>query len=181
MSDSLIITIAGLSIAAIAVIGGVVELFKQRVVVDSKGGVTHIEIPGFGKIKTNYPSVAAIFLGVVIVALVLNWADVEIEKMPFTATVTVNNPDSQEKKTADVFISVIPQRNRRSQSGVNINEKVIIKFDIDKDEEYDVIIYTPVYIRSDGTVQRAMQFGPMKIKHYNGSKIGTYEAELKIQ
>lgn len=181
-SNSLVIAVIVLIIAAIAVIGGVVELLKQRVIVDPiSGQVIEIEIPGFGKVKTNYPSVAAIFLGLAMAAGVLQWLAVEIEQMPFTATVTVRNPDSTERKTADVFLSVIPQRYKRSQSGVSTNKPVDIKLNVDKGEQYDVIVYSPIYMRSDGTVQRTLQFGPMKTEYANGQEIGTFKAELIVE
>lgn len=181
-SDSLIIAVIALGAAVIAIIGGVVALFKQRVIVDKDSKeVIEIELPGIGKFKTNYPSLGAMGIGMLLVLAVLMWFDVKIEKIPFTATVTVNSPNSLERKTADVFLGVIPQRYRRSQSGVNTGEPVDIELTVDKGEEYDVIVYTPVSIHSNGTVQRVMQFGPMKTEYANGHEIGTYKAELIVE
>ncbi len=181
-SDSLVIAVIALIIAAIIAGGGVIALFTQRVIVDKDSNkFVEITLPLVGKFKTNYPSVGAIAVGALLAFGVLEWFGVEIEKMPFTANVTVRNPDSQVKKTADVFVSVVPQRYRRSQSGVITGDSVDIKINVDRGEEYDVIVYVPVYTRRDGTTQRVMQFGPMKTVYANGHEMGIYKTELKIE
>ena len=181
-SDSMFIAVGALIIAGIAVIGGVVELCRQRIIVDqATGNQISVEIPLFGKFKTNYPSLGAIILGVVIVWLVIGWFNIKIEKIPLTATVTFQNSNSHEIKTAEVFLSVIPQRYKRSQTGIGTNEQVDIKLEVDKGEGYDVIVYTPVSMRPDGTFQKVMQFGPMKTEFVDGHEIGTYKARLILE
>ena len=55
MSGILFLISFVLVIALICVIGGIYALLRQQIVVDEHGQPSEIELPWFGKIKTNYP------------------------------------------------------------------------------------------------------------------------------
>ena len=52
---NLILYGSSLLCALVLVAGGIAFLFRQKTVVDAEGNVTHVEIPIFGKIRSNYP------------------------------------------------------------------------------------------------------------------------------
>lgn len=181
--DTTIVAVFALGIAAMAVIGGIIALVKQRIIVDKDTGqVIDIEIPGLkAKVKTNYPSVMAILLGCGLAGGVLYWFQVKIEKMRLMATVTVSDTHSSADRRADIFLNVVPQRYKLSQSGVSTNKPVKLELEVDKGEAYDVLVHTPISTSSDGTVQRAVQFGPMKKEKVDGVEVGVYEADLVVK
>lgn len=179
--DSFHIAVVALIIAAIAVIGGVCELlYGRRITVDKNTGeVIDIELPIFGKLKTNYPSVGAIFLGLCFGGFVLNWIQVKKEQIPFVATVTINSDDTRQK--ADVFLGMIPQQFRSQRSGVPVNEPVKLTLNVDKNQPYDVITFVPTAILSNGSTRRVTEFGPMTIENRGDSEVGTFSTKLKIE
>jgi hypothetical protein len=177
-TGSLALAIFALVIAAIAVVGGVVELLMQRVVVDKESGqVVEVQIPLFGNFKSNYPSLGPVFLGVALVFAVLQWAQVEKDQIPLTATVTLLPSDSSARKTADVFVSAVPARYRQAQSKVTVNEPVKLRLNVDSDERYDVIVYVPLRINEDGSTERVLTFGPMDLD----TDGGIFNAELQLR
>ena len=68
-TSSFVLALVVLLVAIIATVGGVIALFTQKVVVDSAGHVTEIEIPLLGKFKSNYPSLAAVVIGALLAGL----------------------------------------------------------------------------------------------------------------
>ncbi len=175
-----VVAIISLIIAAIAVTGGVVGLLKERVVVDKDSGqIAHIEIPGLkAKVKTNYPSVLAIMIGAILAAGVMRWFNVEFEKFPLKATVTVKHAQ-QETRRADVFLDVVPSRYR--ERGVVITGVPHdFELSVDKGPAYAVQFYTVVGVENDGGKKYVMHSGPMKRRKINGVETGVYEAELTV-
>lgn len=58
--------------AMLLIVGGLILLNKQILIKDSvTGKISEVELPVFGKIKTNYPSLIAIFLGPAIIFYVV--------------------------------------------------------------------------------------------------------------
>jgi hypothetical protein len=182
---TLLLAIMILVIAGLAVIGGVIALIRQQVVVDKDtGNVVEVDIPLFGKIRSNYPSVVAVFFGLVMVWLVVSWLQVEVQKIPLIAKIGfqyIGEAPLATARKADIFLSAIPQRYRTSQSGVPTDEPVEMRLDIDSGEGYDVIVFAPLSMRENGTTERAVEFGAMTIENVDGERIATYEGELVLE
>jgi len=105
---TLIVVIGVLSIAGITTIGGVAALLKQKVVVDDNGQVTDIEIPLLGRFRSNYPSLVALVLGIILAYTALHKITLQPETMQIQAAVEVQPSDIA--ANPQVFVGVIPQK-----------------------------------------------------------------------
>ncbi len=77
---------------------GAYALLRQKLIVDDSGNVIEVEIPIFGKIKSNYPSVVAIFIAAALCAFIIDKLTFEPDKIPMVATVTVESEEENKKK-----------------------------------------------------------------------------------
>lgn len=178
--DSIIIGLGVLVLALIAIGGGVWELVTQKVIVDQDSKkVVQIELPGIGKFKTNYPAIGAIVVGALLAFTVVLSYDIRKEMMPVTATVKVVHEDNDERKRADVFVSMIPQQYKVSRTGVLSGESVSMKLRVNNHSNYDVMAYTPTSVRPDGSVERMLEFGPLKREVVNGREVGVFNTVLR--
>ncbi|CDZ73445.1 Hypothetical protein NGAL_HAMBI2610_50770 [Neorhizobium galegae bv. orientalis] len=62
MSDNLIISLSFVFLSALCIVGGILVISRIKY---NPGAGTEIDIPLLGKIKTDYPAIAVIFLGAV--------------------------------------------------------------------------------------------------------------------
>lgn len=177
------LVIAGvLAIAAIAVIGGVIELLRQRVLVDSETrAVIGISIPGLGDFSTNYPSLGAIALGLLMCFGTIVWISNEPAQIPVTATVTVTNPALHADSESDLFLSVVPQRYRRSVIGNQLDTPVRIGLSVDDGEDYVAIVRSSVKDAEDGVAYQGLASGPINISNSDGTVSGEYESVLRVR
>lgn len=159
MASFVYISYFGLLIALLATIGGLWALVKQQVVVDSKGHVSEIEIPLFGKLKTNYPSLVAIVAGMGLAAFIVNRVPIALEKVPLSAKISLEGP--QHNKL--LFVGAIPQRylqatNLFPEGGVNE-----IDFQVDSPDSYSVIAFTVHGIDDRGRTIYEVVHGPTEV------------------
>ena len=84
MSDRLIVSTFIFVVALILAAGCLTWLFKQKTIVDQNGDVTEVEIPLFGKIRSNYPAAVIGFFSLVSIYFVYAlWQDQNIEQVEF--------------------------------------------------------------------------------------------------
>jgi hypothetical protein len=168
-----------LAIALTVCIGGLIILFRQKIVVNEKGEVTSVEIPLLGKLKKNYPSLAEIFFGVFLAAFVWNkWTiELESENMPLVAKINLEHASPNARK--DVFVGVIPQKYHVFENGILPNTTHDIAITVEKSADYQVVVYTVVGIDTDGRTQRAVEHGRVKI--IGDFERGEFAATLRAQ
>lgn len=159
--------------------GGVWALIRQKVIVNEQGEVTSVEIPFFGKLKTNYPSLVAIFFGIALAAFV--WQRVTVEKvtMPLRVKVTVEHDRVDARN--DVFLGVIPQQYHIFENGVTANSPKEIELDVEQPGDYQVVVYTITGVGSDGSARRVLEHGRMSVVDEDGSEYGEFEAVLRAR
>lgn len=95
-----------LAISLVLAIGGVWALLKQKVVIDAEGQPSAIEIPLFGKLKTNTPALVACFLGAGLAAFTVQRIPWEADKAPLRVRLTAAPSLAQ----SPIIIGVIPQK-----------------------------------------------------------------------
>ena len=75
-----IVTVIVLLTGLVIIFAGVFLLFREKIFLNEQGNVISITIPWMGKLKTNYPSVVAIFIGAGIsIAVLMKWSVPEAE------------------------------------------------------------------------------------------------------
>lgn len=114
LSDNLTVSLGGLFIALVVGIAGTIFLFKQKVVFNEQNEETSIELPFFGKLKTNSPAMAALFISAALAAFVLyNWRQAPglPELIPITTSVTIEAPEALTQPL--LVLGVIPQSSMR--------------------------------------------------------------------
>lgn len=143
MSDSLILLILVLAIALVSVLGGLIALLKQQVIVDQNGNPTKIELPWFGKIQTNYPSLVAVALGIALAAFVGMKLDVtvQVKGIPLVATIDTKGvpPGSY------VTVVAVPQRYLGGTNQTDGDGRATVQFKVDDpDVPYSIVASTPI-------------------------------------
>ncbi len=143
MTDSLLIAVLLLVISLAVCLGGIWALLRQKIIVSEQGEITSVEIPFFGKIKTNYPSLIAIFLGIALAAFVWQRYTIEQEMMPLIAKITLQYPSSEIRK--DVFLGIIPQEYHVFENGIVPNTSHDISIQVRKPGDLDDLLARRAY------------------------------------
>ena len=156
--------------SVITLVGSMVFLFKQKTIVREDGS-TEIEIPYFGRLKSNYPSVIMGFIGAGLAAYTLDRVGSEGPPMGLSAILTV----SAQAATNDlpVFVGVVPQEYFTS-TNLDANGAGTLSFTVDSNKSYSVVALKPIEVTSDG-VRFASTHGPAIIEA--GKML--FEGELK--
>jgi hypothetical protein len=156
-----------LLIAALAMIGGVVALLKQKVVVDQSGQVTGIELPLLGKFNTNYPSLVAVAIGAALAYGVYHKVTIVPDSMVTNARVDVEPAGVRTKP--QVFV-VIPQEYHLVKTDVTPGETTTIPVTVRKASNYHVIVYTVAGIDADGNAIKSEDDGAVDSNgQFNGN------------
>lgn len=156
MSDAFILLSFVLIIALASVVGGMVALLKQQVVVDENGNPSEIELPWFGKIRTNYPSLFAIALGIVLAGFVSMKLDpdvVPIRNLPLVATLETDDLPAG----SYVMVAAFPQRYTLASSELLNGGKGEIEFSVDEPGPYTVVALTPTDFAGGRTIYSVTQ------------------------
>lgn len=143
MSETLILLALVLLIALVSVAGGLLALLKQQVVVDKDGKPSEINLPWFGKIKTNYPSLFAIALGIVLAAFVTTKlsVNVKVDAIPLVATIETDGlpPGTY------VTVAAFPQRYLLSTNQTRSDGTATVQFTVDEPGvPYSVVATSPI-------------------------------------
>ena len=177
MTDSLLIAVLLLVISLAVCLGGIWALLRQKVIVSEQGEITSVEIPFFGKIKTNYPSLIAIFLGIALAAFVWQRYTIEQEMMPVNAKITLQHPSSDIRK--DVFLGIIPQEYHVFENGIVPNTSHDISIQVRKPGDYQFVVYTVTGIDADGFTERVVEHGRVKV--IGDFERGEFDATLRVK
>ena len=108
MSSHLILSVMCSFTGIVLCIGGLYLLSKKKVIVDSSGAPTDLEIPIFGRIKTNSPILVAIFLGALLVFLPFYTSSASVPRFHVKGTVKMKS----KKSLGDVLIGVLPNSHK---------------------------------------------------------------------
>ena len=156
MDTTTILLMGVLLISLLTIVGGLIVLLKQKIVVTEKGAVSSVELPWFGKLSTNYPSLIAVLLGVGLAFHVTTKLDpgFTAKRVPLVVEL------STEKLPADgyVFVSAVPQR-YLSATNALVEGKASLKLEVDEPGPYSVIAFT-VTREENGRNVYAVNHGP---------------------
>ena len=84
--------------------GGLYLIARQKNVTDAKGNAIEVDIPLFGRVKTNYPSVLALALGACLILYPLSTWPKAPGKVPVSGKITVKGRPSAE----GIMIGIVP-------------------------------------------------------------------------
>jgi hypothetical protein len=168
---SILAVVGILLIAALTAAGGVAALITQKVFVDRDGHVTEIELPLLGKLRTNYPSLVAVALGVALAYMVLNKITLKPEMIPITAKILVEHPGSE--ISPQVFVGVIPQAYHVVKNNVTSGTPQEVTVMVRKDDNYHVVVYTVTGIDENGRAQKVVDDGAAE-------QNGNFNARLRM-
>ena len=129
-TGSLILVILVSLVALVATADGIWALLKQQLVVDQSGNVTEINIPILGSFRSNYPSLGAVAMGVLLAYGVLHVSGIKPDTTPLVAKVLLEHPSDQLE--SDVFVGVIPQRYQARKANVRTDHETEIEIPVDK-------------------------------------------------
>lgn len=105
--DRLILSLTSMIIGLIIGLGSLYILLKQKPVLDEHGNVTEIDIPIFGKLKSNYPSLAALLIGAFLVFYPLYRfpapAPATVRRIPVSGKVTLQGIPAN-----GVMVGIVP-------------------------------------------------------------------------
>jgi hypothetical protein len=106
MDPRFVLSLGSMIIGLILGLGSLYILLKQKPVVDASGNVTEVDIPWFGKVKTNYPSVGALLIGAALVWFPLyKWpAPTAIGRIPVSGKVTLAGNTSYN----GIMVGIVP-------------------------------------------------------------------------
>lgn len=165
LGSSTWIALFALTISFVACAGGISILYKEKVIVDERGEVTSVELPFLGKLRTNYPSLVAIFLGVCLAFAVLyKWplSDSNRSKMPLVATVTLLDSSPR-----DIFFAAVPADNVNFMNKVPPKTPKEITLYVDESENYFGLAYAVKWLPNSPT-QYALEYGSVEISGESG-------------
>ena len=127
-------------------------MLGQKVVVDDNGNVTEIEVPFFGKLKTNVPSLVSIFLGVALVAFIVNKVTVTRDFIPLFATLSFEGAEY----SPDLFVGAIPNEYIRVGSAIEGTNSEF-QINVDRSGEYSVVAMALVEVRDGRPIYDLVQ------------------------
>ncbi len=156
--QALIIMIVG----GVMCVGSLILLFTQKFV-ETEGGNIEIEIPIFGRVKTNKAAIAVAFLGVALMLITFNWCS----KIPETFRVSgvVEIPGAQTHEGP--LIHIVPSQYKGETDS---HGKFQFQFPrIDKD-------YNGIAIHRDSS--KVLSFTSF-VELAKDGKSGTFNAQLK--
>jgi hypothetical protein len=141
-TGDLIINVLALLIAFVAVTGSTWALLKQQVVVDNEGHASEVEVPLLGRLKTNYPSLIGLLIGVTLAVYVIQRHEPVRGKIELEGNMAMDElPEGW-----SVFVTAAP---KRYLTPLPLGQTVSI--DVDDNERYNVIAFALGGIRADGT------------------------------
>lgn len=133
--------------SVITLVGSMIFLFKQKTVVDQNGHVTEVEIPLFGKVKSNYPSIVTGFLGAGLAAFTMDRVVPDIPRIDLSATVGVAR--AANANDLPVFVGVVPQEYFTSTT-LDPDGRGVLEFSVEDNKTYNVVVLKPVEVTPDG-------------------------------
>lgn len=157
MNTFTLISLGALLFALVCAVGGIWALLVQQPLINDKGK-TEIELPIFGKMKTNAPALIAVLLGSAIVYAVINRVPFESDKIPLIARSSIEGTSPG----AAVFVGAIPNRYLQSSTVLAPGQENEVRFQVDEPDEYTVIAYTVASVRPDASFDYTVVHGPTR-------------------
>ncbi|TKA96864.1 hypothetical protein FAZ78_09085 [Cereibacter changlensis] len=160
-----------LLIALLSTIGGLWLMAKQMVVVDASGTVTDVHIPFFGKLRTNYPSLAAVFLGIGLAVFVLGRIPVVTDKVPLSARIATGS----QAGNGLIIVGAIPQRYLQSANVLAPGQETEVTFDVDTPGPYSVVAFRVAETDESNRAIYDVIYGPTSVEtdqrrlHFNAT------------
>ncbi|WP_126979372.1 hypothetical protein [Frigidibacter oleivorans] len=156
-------TLSGVSYLALVTallisLGGVWALLRQQVVVDANGQPTEIELPFFGKMKTNYPSLVAVLIGAALTSWVVNRIPVEFDKIPLNVDLAV----SDAFRNNGLVVGAIPLRYMRAGTQL-ASEGGSLTLNVDRPDTYNVVAFVVSGVSPDGRLTYELTHGPTEV------------------
>ena len=147
-----------LAIALVCVLGGIYTLLRQQIVVDQNGQPSEIDLPWFGKIKTNYPSLVAVGLGIALATFVASKLDPapEVQNLPLVATLETDDLPA----SSFVMVAAFPQRYLKGSTELFRDGRGSIELSVEEPGPYSVVAMTPTGLGADGRPVYAVTQGP---------------------
>ena len=177
--DTNLIPIIILIISALLCIGGLCILCKEKLVIGVDGEIIEIELPNKIKVKTNYPSVIAIVLGVCLAWIVADvWMKKPVEMMPTKAYVTLEGESDVDR--VRIFVAAVPTNNAKKRGHYKPGETHEIDGPlVDKSIEYLGMAYVISSISEDESPKYIMD--SEDIVFNKESEYGEFTAILKAE
>ena len=163
-------------IAFVAVFGGIWLLKQRKFTVNERGKIVKVEVdvPILGKLKTNIPEIAVIFLGIALAAFVHYTESQIAEKMQVTGSISVKNAS----KAMDVEVAVVPgDHNRHVNIPLGTTEEITFPVQKTQSDHYDAIVQTPSKIERGG-VQYIIDRVSLDIDPEN--RTGSFSSSLQM-
>jgi hypothetical protein len=106
MDPRFILSLVSMAVGLTLCLGSLYVLLRQKPVVDQRGRVTQIQLPIFGKLKTNYPSLVAFFIGAFLVWFPLyKWpAPPPVVRIPVSGKITLQGKMTHN----EVMVGIVP-------------------------------------------------------------------------
>jgi hypothetical protein len=133
--------------SVVTLVGSMVFLFKQKTIVNQNGEVTEVEVPFFGKVKSNYPSIVTGFLGAALAAFTIERVVPEVPRIGLSATVGL----AQASNVSDlpVFVGVVPQEYFTSTM-LDAEGRGLLEFSVEDNKAYNVVVLKPHTVTPNG-------------------------------
>ncbi len=136
------------SMSALSVLLGFVALLTQKIYIDSSTNQpTDVDIPFFGKLKTNYPALIFVFLGFAMAYATLNKC-YPIGKTQWVITGSFKAPDGKNIRWEQGSGVVIPSDYR-----MDVNKDGVFEIDalIEEGKQFEDVIERIVYTHNCGS------------------------------
>lgn len=166
MTPQILSYVFGFILSLVAISGGVFALIRERDIVDEQGNVTEVEISGLGKFKSNYPSIGAIALGLLLGYFVSDGLhDIEM-KVPLDAGLSIVGALDGKP----VFVAAIPTEYHASSNSMSPENVSNVRIHVEHPDNYSVIAYTVRGVRRSGETVYSVAHGPALFSD-NGSNL----------
>jgi hypothetical protein len=149
------------AISALCIVLGFIALLKQRLYIDAHTQrPTAVELPFFGKLKTNYPALFFVFVGA---GLALEAIRNSPPTEEWTLTGSLKDPPGKHVKWSEGTFTLIPHTTMSRISDTGLFE---IHVPIEKGKSIETVYDTLDYTAVEGNVQIDLR------KEYQASKRG---------
>lgn len=170
-----------LFVGLVICVGSLYALISQKVIVNQEGQVTDIDIPFFGKMKTNVPSLVGIFIGAGLsFAVLMNWS-AEPDTLPLKTIIKLVDGNQESPQKRDVFIGVsLPNHYRFERVLPNSEHEVEfpIIVPIDGSSGHFAVAYTVIGIDDSGYARRVVEVG--NVRRMPDADYAEFKAELQL-
>ena len=126
-----------LGISVLSIVLGFIALLTQKIYIDSRTNtLTEVEIPLFGKMKTNFPALIFVFLGFALIFFVVE--KFNIQKEDWLITGSLQTVEGREIDWGKGVLELFPCDIKESEIGKNGNFRILAS--IEKGKTFEDII-----------------------------------------